>query len=234
MYYMPREENIKNIFYSDVREKKRTGYGFQHKKNGSKSKKCSLPSDYLTEREWRKMNGEVKTYNINKPLIWDEFKAMPADLRETYLRNLDDRVGGITFQAIADAMGVHVVTLRGYMKECDMRDIFHSGKRMKPENKSALAAFYNNEEPASAPEIECEHSEVPKEIAESCEEICGNEGEYPKPDSDNSTDSAFIMKEFEVKFEGPFDADHLANTLRHMIHRGTVVKIEVECKIQEE
>lgn len=241
MFYMPSEENIKRIFYADVREKKSAGYGYQHKKNGSKSKSCRLPSDHMTEKEWKKMNGEVKTYNTNHPLVWDDFKVMPADLREEYLRNLDARVGGVTLQSVADAMGVHVVTLRNYMKECDLRDVFYSGKRMKTEQKAALVAFYNNEMQIPAVETECNDSEIAEECSEisrdienNCEDISECNNCDSTSESDTNSVSAFVMKEFEVKFEGPFDADHLANTLRHMIHRGTVVKIEVECKIQEE
>ena len=46
------------VFRKDIQEKKSIGRGAFHKKNGSKSKKCNFPSDYMTKKgershEWR-------------------------------------------------------------------------------------------------------------------------------------------------------------------------------------
>ena len=51
-----------NDFDFDVLQKKRIARGAYHRKNGSKSKRCTLPSDYLTAAEKRKLNGEVMDY----------------------------------------------------------------------------------------------------------------------------------------------------------------------------
>lgn len=56
--------------------------------NGSKSKRCTLPSDHLTAAQKRKLNGEVKTFNIKKPMQWAEFKSMSGNLQYDYLKFL--------------------------------------------------------------------------------------------------------------------------------------------------
>ena len=56
----------KYAFIEDVTERKSIARGAFHKKGGAKSNKCTLPSDYLTRKEREKMNGEVKTWNLNK------------------------------------------------------------------------------------------------------------------------------------------------------------------------
>ncbi len=76
------------VFYQDIKEKKSIGRGAFHKKGGSKSKKCTLPSDYLTKKEREKMNGEVKTWSMSKFYTWEEFKEMHDDIQEAYVTTL--------------------------------------------------------------------------------------------------------------------------------------------------
>ena len=43
-------------FDYDAMQKKRIARGASHMKRGSKSKKCTLPSDYLTAAQKRRLN----------------------------------------------------------------------------------------------------------------------------------------------------------------------------------
>ena len=79
-----------NDFDYDNLQRKRLANNARYKKNGSKSCKCSLPQDNMTPAQLRRRNGEVNTYNITKPMRWDEFRAMPDDLKREcieYLRH---------------------------------------------------------------------------------------------------------------------------------------------------
>lgn len=70
-------------------QKKRTAQGAFHKKGGSKSKRCTMPSDYLTPAQKKKLNGPTHELNLNQPLTWAEYKGIPTDsLKKTYLLNL--------------------------------------------------------------------------------------------------------------------------------------------------
>lgn len=70
-------------------QKKRTAQGAFHKKGGSKSKRCTMPSDYLTPAQKKKLNGPTHELNLNQPLTWAEYKCIPTDsLKKTYLLNL--------------------------------------------------------------------------------------------------------------------------------------------------
>lgn len=75
-------------FEYDVLQKKRTAAGAYHRKGGSKSKKCSLPSDNLTEAQKRKLNGPMTSVNLNQPLGWAEFKGLSDSMKKSYLMNL--------------------------------------------------------------------------------------------------------------------------------------------------
>lgn len=67
-----------NDFDYDCMQKKRIAMGaFAHinRKRGG----CSLPSDTLTEKQRKEKNGQVKSYNITRPMPWYEFEKMPED-----------------------------------------------------------------------------------------------------------------------------------------------------------
>lgn len=75
-------------FLSTSQERKRLAKGARARKNGSRSKKCSLPSDRLTKKQKEELNGKVITYNPNKPMTWIEFMELPPDLQHDYLTRL--------------------------------------------------------------------------------------------------------------------------------------------------
>ncbi len=77
-----------NDFDFDVKEKKRIAAGARARKCGSKSKRCTLPSDYLTAKQKKGLNGKMKTYNLSAPMTYGEFKNMPKDLQKEYLTKL--------------------------------------------------------------------------------------------------------------------------------------------------
>lgn len=106
-----------NEFDYDVREKKSIASGARHRVNGSKSKRCTMPSDYLTPAQRKKLNGEVCTMNLNKPIGWSELKDVPTGMAKEYIENLHH-----THRAtIAGASIMLGVSKERYMKFC--RDI---------------------------------------------------------------------------------------------------------------
>lgn len=100
-----------NDFDYDCMQKKRIAMGaFAHinRKRGG----CSLPSDTLTEKQRKEKNGEVKSYNITRPMPWREFKAMPEDLKREFFRNMQS-FGG-TAKWLAEEMGASAHTIIAY------------------------------------------------------------------------------------------------------------------------
>ena len=77
-----------NDFDFDVMTKKRIARGAAARKCGSKSRRCTLPSDYLTDAQKKARNGKMSTYNLSKPMTYDQFKLMPRDLQREYLLKL--------------------------------------------------------------------------------------------------------------------------------------------------
>ena len=64
-----------------------------------------FPSDYMTKKELKAMNGEVKSYKMHDPMSWKEFLALPDDLKKEYIKYIRERFKA-TDTALADAFGV--------------------------------------------------------------------------------------------------------------------------------
>ena len=62
-----------------------------------------FPSDYLTRKELKAMNGEVKSYRLNEPMTWDEFKALPDDIKVMYIKGIREKYH-VPNNVLAEAM----------------------------------------------------------------------------------------------------------------------------------
>lgn len=80
------------VFTQDVKERGKMKTGALHKKNGSKSKKCTLPSDYLTPAKQKKLNGECYSIKMDEPFRnWHGFRKLPESMQNAYLNHLIDK-----------------------------------------------------------------------------------------------------------------------------------------------
>lgn len=101
-------------FYSDLAEKMQAANGVRHKVNGAHSKKCYMPSDYLSERQVSSLHGPVITYHLKKPLRWTAFQAMPQDLQKKYIEGLIEAYG-VTNTRLASMFGVKSTVVTDYL-----------------------------------------------------------------------------------------------------------------------
>lgn len=76
------------LFVSDSREKKSVARSAVHRRGGSKSKKCTLPSDYLTEKQRKELNGAVESFDLNKFYTWTEFVTLPPDIQVEWMNHM--------------------------------------------------------------------------------------------------------------------------------------------------
>lgn len=142
-------------FDYDVRDRKRVASMAKYKKNGSKSKKCSLPSDGMTKKQWKERCGELMSFNIKKPMSWEQFKSMSHDLQKEYVTTLTTtyKVG---LPKVADMLGCCEASLRNYLKKHIPDFVSGSSKgRLSKENMEAWAEFLKTGgivQPATEPE----------------------------------------------------------------------------------
>jgi DNA-binding transcriptional regulator YiaG len=80
------------VFIQDLKEKKTIGRGSFNKRThvgGSGKKKWK--AELMTNKELAKMNGELKTYRLNDPMTWAEFKALPDDIKKMYIKGIREK-----------------------------------------------------------------------------------------------------------------------------------------------
>lgn len=119
--------DIEYLLKQDIREKKSIGRGIYAKKNGCKSKKCTLPSDYMTNKEKKKMNSEVESYSLKKFYSYEEFKTLPLSIQCDYLNRLMNKyeiglcnIAKEQFQISSNGLRTHTVK-NGYFEKLSSR-----------------------------------------------------------------------------------------------------------------
>ena len=81
------------VFDEDVRERRALVSSARRRIGGSRSRRCSLPSDGLSAAQRGRLNGPVRTYALGRPMSWEQFSEMPPDLQRQYLARLRERFG---------------------------------------------------------------------------------------------------------------------------------------------
>lgn len=78
-------------FLQDERARKSLARQSRYKKNGSRTNYVRLPQTYMTEREIRKMHGEIVTVSFGKRYSKEEFLKFDDNMRRLYIQNLIDK-----------------------------------------------------------------------------------------------------------------------------------------------
>lgn len=121
------------IFNETVNERSKMKRGAAHRKNGSKSKKCTLPSDHLTAKEKKKLNGECRMIKMNRPYKdWKQFKKLSESVKYSYISGLIEDYGaracdicemfGISYQTLYDEFKRWSIPMKPFKKKRNMDD----------------------------------------------------------------------------------------------------------------
>lgn len=141
------------IFRTECAEKKRTARGsFNRLSHAGKGGRVKMPSDYMTKKERDKMNGEVQSYALHRPMKWEHFKRMPDDLKHEYLSAIISKYNPQR-EALAEMFGITPNTLYVTCREVGIS--FQNGGARKGRN-DAFWAWVNGATEAkqeAAPEI---------------------------------------------------------------------------------
>lgn len=141
------------IFRTECAEKKRTARGsFNRLSHAGKGGRVKMPSDYMTKKERDKINGEVQSYALHRPMKWEHFKRMPDDLKHEYLSAIISKYNPQR-EALAEMFGITPNTLYVTCREVGIS--FQNGGTRKGRN-DAFWAWVNGAteaEQEAAPEI---------------------------------------------------------------------------------
>ena len=133
--------NAMTDFDFEVKEKKSVANSAKNRVGHRR--KCTMPSDYLSESEKRKMNGNIDTINTNEPMPWERFRNLPTTLQQEYIESLVSRfhvgvktVSEVLFNIGGSTLGLHLrrygISVKG-----------HKGK-ISDENMARFVTFCNS------------------------------------------------------------------------------------------
>ena len=208
----------KYVFITDCADKKRTARGIHNKRtHNGKGGKVLFPSDYLTRKEREAMNGEVKTYVLNRPMRWKEFKMLPDDVRREYIENLQKRFD-VQQKDLAAMFGVSVQTVGLETKKLGIKFPHRGG--WANTNNGGFRAFCA-EEPKADP------VEAPTETKPSAPEVAADPPEEVKaPDAPPVQNRGGAPKSGSLCFENTTTTEAL-NLVYSVLGPASVAKLSV-------
>lgn len=169
--------DVEYLFKQDCKEKKNIGRGYFAKNRTGKGR-VKFPSDYLTKKEKNKMNGEVISWDLNKIYSWEEFKALPNDLKLPYLQKLVDTYGVTLTDISKYQFRKGGSTLLMHLKSVDLSSknlhTYGPGYRMTYEDRSRYQQAINDALGAIEEKIEkkpAKHAAKEEKIEEKPAEI---------------------------------------------------------------
>ena len=203
-------------FEFDCMKKKQLAGQAKYRKRGSKSKKCSLPSDGMTNKQWKERCGPVITYNPNKPMVWEDFKKLPDHIQAEYITNLQHKFG-VTAVDLGKMFGVQPLTVRKHADANNLGVEFPRGHAMSAAKKAEWDKFV------------CPEQDEPAFLDDECEEWPVEEpvNEMPAP----AQPEAMKMKNFSLRFSGNIDVNMIANSLKWILGESPNGELEIICNL---
>ena len=135
------------VMISDSIEKKKIARSSHNRKTHcGKGGRVKFPSDYLSKKELKAMNGDLKTYNLNRPMTWEEFRSMPQDLQIMYIKKLRNEFG-VPDIVLCKVMGICKSSFSRAMSDLNLslgRSAAAKGKQWLDSEKSSKFYEYWN------------------------------------------------------------------------------------------
>lgn len=208
-------------FDYDCLQKKKIAGQAKYRKRGSKSKKCTLPSDRLTHKQWKDRCGPVVTYNFGKPMGWDDFKQMPVHIQAEYIVNLQKKFGA-TAVDLGDMFGVRALTVRKHAESNKLGIEFPRGHAMSAARKAEWTKFLGDEEDVVFNTEQDLLENTDEQYTDNLED-----GSDDLVDVASNQDKSMSMKKFSLQFSGTIDVDMIANSLKFILGDKTEGDLEI-------
>lgn len=177
------------------KERSKMKTGAYHKKSGAKSKKCTLPYEYLSRKERKALNGIPTSWNMNWFYTWQQFKQMPKDLQVEYLENICSKYGCGLGTIGEIVFGISGATMWNYTSKNDIHPNIKktAGTGAKLARERLRAAVSEQRDPK--PVIHEELSEEPQDIPNTVE--TEEPAKTTKVSSANITTDGFDLETFQ-------------------------------------
>lgn len=213
-----------NDFEYDSYLKKNIANSARRRKIGSKSKSCHLSTDYMTHKQWKERCGSIMSYNIGKPMKWDEFCRLPKDLKEEYIEALIEKYS-VNIRYLSDMFGISPATLSRLVKKESLSVEFTKGKHPSGAQLELFNGFLSGDNRELTTNID-EEDEEPDILFQQEDEKSGND-----PNESVADTPAPRLDCFTLNFSGRIDVNMIANSLRYIVGDGASGKVEIRCEM---
>ena len=194
-----------NDFDFDCLQKKRLAQQAKYRKRGSKSKKCTMSTDYMTTKQWKERCGKLVTIQTDKPVSWATFKELSKQTQEEYLHGLMESYGA-NASSLAAMFHVKPLTVRRYITSRGLDISFPVGHSMTFEQRRMWEEFLSGGEKSV-------YVDLPQE-------------QNTEPD-----DKLMNMSGFSVRFSGKIDVNMISNSLISILGNDVVGEVEIKCNL---
>ena len=222
-------------FDFDCLQKKRIAQQARYRKRGSKSKKCNLPSDRLTQKQWKERCGPVVSFNFNKPMNWDTFKKLSTIVQTEYITNLQKKYG-VTAVDLGDMFGVRALTVRKHVDANGLNITFPRGHSMNAERKAVWNEFLGivpTNVVESVPKNAVDEAPAEEVVEEVVEAEVSTAQTEPEPETVIAPmePNGMNMKKFCLQFAGVIDINMIANSLKLILGEQSSGELEIICNL---
>lgn len=123
-----------NDFDYENLEKKRLARNAKYQKKGSRSKKCTLPGDFLTKAEKAKLSTTVVDVNLKKKMRVGDFTKLSPEIQKEYVEWLRDEFGATSAMISHEMFNRSDAWLSIYTnkKAPHLKGVFPKARRPKP------------------------------------------------------------------------------------------------------
>lgn len=189
----------------------RVQFAKRYQQRSSSGTKVRLPSDRMSQKQWKERCGEIMTYQLGAPMSWEEFKQIPPDIQKQYIEGLQERFG-VNATSLSQMFGVMPLTVRRHIAATELGVVFPVGKSMTKEQRNLWSEFINPSEEQKAEE---------ETEADSVVELV-----------DDKPCDKMRMKNVRLTFDGEIDVSGIVNSLRLILGKNPVGQIEIICDLQ--
>lgn len=202
-----------NDFDYDCLQKKRIARQSKYRKNGSRSRKCTISTDYMTQRAWRERNGKVLEINLNQPVSWSIFKELSKSVQEQYIRTLIETYC-VNAASLAEMFDVRPQTVRRFIESNGLDIRFRVGHSMNAQQKANWRMFIVSGADGKAEHPAMDNKQLSQE--QDCIQRCSQD---------------MSMKKVSLGFDGKIDVQAIANSLYCILGRDSEGSIEIICNL---
>lgn len=192
----------------DTRDKSITARSARHTRTHNGKTGCTFSHEKLTKKELKKMSGECKTYRMNAPMTWTDFKDMPDDLKVCYIQALREKYN-VPDSAIAEMFGVRKPTVCAVFSKLGLAKGAGNGSRNWDKDgfyawrAGKTVTVKKTEEPGKT--VTVKKNEEPVDICEKDELIAVNEEPEIVVKEDPIAEELFYEKADSVTLGEPIE-----------------------------